>query len=103
MDEKSKLQELLATWKVQAPTSANFRTQVWSRVEAQKEEAQIGGFLRLHVKGMLLASVLTVGVSGLFGYSAAQAHDREQSRELASKYVATLDGPYHRTLSEALH
>lgn len=90
----------LQVWRVSPPPDSRFRGEVWRRIDALRGAGSWAGFVRAHAAGLAAAVVLTAGLSGWIGHTAAQVHVRADRDTLLAGYVASLDARVQTGLDE---
>ena len=76
------------------------RTAAQRRIDALRGAGSWAGFVRAHAAGLAAAVVLTAGLSGWIGHTAAQVHVRADRDTLLAGYVASLDARIQTGLDE---
>ena len=100
MKPNEPLIQTLQVWRVRPPSDPRFRSEVWRRIEALRGTGSWAGFARAHAAGLAAAVVLTAGLSGWIGHTAAQVHVRADRDTLLAGYVASLDARIQTGLDE---
>jgi len=95
-DHHETLSRTLADWRVAAPRSPRFRTDVWARIEAARRAPTWAGYLRAH--GALVAGALMVAVvlGAWSGRERARGRDAAARSALVADYVHGLDARWMR-------
>lgn len=93
MQPDDSLSRTLKSWRVAPKASANFRADVWQRIEAARRAGgeSWSAYLRNHLAVWLAVLVVTLGGSGWIGLSAAQAQNAATRQKMVAAYVQRID------------
>lgn len=97
MQPDGPLSRVLKSWQVTPQSSANFRTGVWQRIEAARRAGgeSWSAYLRIHLAGWMLATVVITAGSGWVGFSAAKTKNETTRQKMVATYVASIDARAH--------
>ena len=97
MQSDDPLSRILRTWRVTPTASSNFRTSVWQRIETARrgDGESWSAYLRIHLAGWMLATVVITAGSGLVGFTAAKTKNESSRQKMVATYVASIDARAH--------
>jgi hypothetical protein len=84
------LRPTLAAWRVQPPTSADFRPAVWDRIQRRSRDSWTQ-YVRAHRLAWTVAAVALVAAGGVAGRVAAEARTRAEREAMVVAYLVELD------------
>lgn len=97
MQPDDHLSRVLRSWRVTPTSSPNFRTSVWQRIEAARRAGgeSWSAYLRIHLAGWMLATVVITAGSGWVGFTAAKTKNEISRQKMVASYVTSIDARAH--------